>query len=122
MAAERVVVDAITTGAESDLEQVTNIARGMVDRWGMSERVGRLTAVPGDARRTYGLSAAPATLDAVQHEMRRIVDECYDNAVGLLRDHREQLDALAAALLENETLEEDGAYRAAGITRLVKDT
>ncbi|MET9620373.1 ATP-dependent zinc metalloprotease FtsH [Streptomyces sp. NPDC006464] len=121
MAAERVVFDAVTTGAESDLEQVTNIARGMAGRWGMSERVGRLTAIPSDAQQAYGLSAAPATLDAVEHEMRRIVDECYASALRQLHDHRDQLDALATALLENETLEEDEAYRAAGITRLTKD-
>ena len=121
MAAERVVFDAVTTGAESDLEQVTSIARGMVGRWGMSERVGRLTAIPSDAQQAYGLSAAPATLDAVEHEMRRIVDECYASALRQLHDHRDQLDALATALLENETLEEDEAYRAAGITRLTKD-
>ncbi|MET9437419.1 ATP-dependent zinc metalloprotease FtsH [Streptomyces sp. NPDC006551] len=122
MAAEQVVFGVVTTGSESDLEQVTNIARGMAGRWGMSERVGRLTAIPGDAQQAYGLSAAPATLDTVAEEMRRIVDECYESAVRQLGDHRDQLDALAAALLANETLEEDAAYRAAGITRLRKDT
>lgn len=59
MAAEQVVYGVVTTGAENDLEQVTNIARGMVARWGMSERVGRLSALPGDAQQAYGLSAAP---------------------------------------------------------------
>ncbi|MEU9995142.1 ATP-dependent zinc metalloprotease FtsH [Streptomyces sp. NPDC050848] len=122
MAAEQVVFGVITTGAESDLEQVTNIARGMAGRWGMSERVGRLTAIPSDAQQAYGLSAAPATLDMVAEEMRRIVDECYESAVRQLRENRDKLDALAAALLANETLEEDAAYRAAGITRLTKDT
>ncbi|UQX05168.1 ATP-dependent zinc metalloprotease FtsH [Streptomyces sp. RerS4] len=120
MAAEHVVYDVVTTGAESDLEQVTNIARGMVGRWGMSERVGRLTAIPSDASAAYGLSAAPATLDAVDHEMRRIVDECYVEACRLLREHRPKLDALAEALLANETLDEQAAYEAAGIPRLVK--
>ncbi|MDQ1025818.1 cell division protease FtsH [Streptomyces umbrinus] len=120
MAAERVVFDVVTTGAENDLEQVTNIARGMVARWGMSERVGRLSALPGDAQQAYGLSAAPETLDTIEHEMRRIVDECYEEACGKLRAHRPQLDALAAALLENETLEETDAYRVAGVTRLTK--
>ncbi|MFB7514275.1 ATP-dependent zinc metalloprotease FtsH [Streptomyces sp. NPDC056144] len=120
MAAEQVVFGVITTGAESDLEQVTNIARGMAGRWGMSERVGRLTAIPSDAQQAYGLSAAPATLDTVDEEMRRIVDECYEKAVRLLGEHRSQLDALAAALLANETLEEDAAYAAAGITRVVE--
>ncbi|MEV5976845.1 ATP-dependent zinc metalloprotease FtsH [Streptomyces sp. NPDC052114] len=121
MAAEHVVYGVITTGAENDLEQVTNIARGMVGRWGMSERVGRLSALPNDAQQAYGLSAAPETLDAIDGEMRRIVDECYDRACRQLREHRGQLDALAAALLENETLEEADAYRIAGITRLTKD-
>ncbi|MEU7006802.1 ATP-dependent zinc metalloprotease FtsH [Streptomyces sp. NPDC046332] len=122
MAAEQVVFGVVTTGAESDLEQVTNIARGMAGRWGMSQRVGRLTAIPGDAQQAYGLSAAPATLDMVAEEMRRIVDECYESAVRQLRENRDKLDALATALLANETLEEDAAYRAAGITRLKKDS
>ncbi|MFD0146606.1 MULTISPECIES: ATP-dependent zinc metalloprotease FtsH [unclassified Streptomyces] len=121
MAAEQVVFGVVTTGAESDLEQVTSIARGMAGRWGMSERVGRLTAIPGDAQQAYGLSAAPATLDMVAEEMRRIVDECYESAVRQLRENRDRLDALATALLANETLEEAAAYRAAGITRLNKD-
>ncbi|MBL1108148.1 ATP-dependent zinc metalloprotease FtsH [Streptomyces sp. 5-8] len=121
MAAEHVVYDVITTGSESDLEQVTNIARGMVSRWGMSEQVGRLSALPNDAQQAYGLAAAPQTLDVIDAEMRRIVDECYEEACRKLRDHRGQLDALARALLESETLEEADAYRIAGITRLTKD-
>ncbi|MFD6435663.1 ATP-dependent zinc metalloprotease FtsH [Streptomyces venezuelae] len=122
MAAEHVVYGVVTTGAENDLEQVTNIARGMVARWGMSERVGRLSALPNDAQQAYGLAAAPETLDTIDGEMRRIVDECYESACRQLRDHRDQLDALSAALLENETLEEAAAYRIAGITRITKDT
>ncbi|WP_202518781.1 ATP-dependent zinc metalloprotease FtsH [Streptomyces sp. SID1034] len=120
MAAEHIVFDVITTGAENDLEQVTNIVRGMVGRWGMSEKIGPLSALPGDAQQVYGLSAAPGTLDAIAVEMRRIVDECYDKACRLLRDNRDKLDALAEALLANETLEEEAAYRAAGIPRLSK--
>ncbi|MEV6724941.1 ATP-dependent zinc metalloprotease FtsH [Streptomyces xanthochromogenes] len=120
MAAEHIVFDVITTGAENDLEQVTNIVRGMVGRWGMSEKIGPLSALPGDAQQAYGLSAAPGTLDAIAVEMRRIVDECYDKACRLLRDNRDKLDALAEALLANETLEEEAAYRAAGIPRLSK--
>ncbi|MER5752892.1 ATP-dependent zinc metalloprotease FtsH [Streptomyces sp. NPDC002088] len=120
MAAEQVVYGVVTTGAENDLEQVTNIARGMVARWGMSDRVGRLSALPNDAQQAYGLAAAPQTLDVIDDEMRRIVDECYEEACHKLRDHRGQLDALAQALLENETLEEADAYRIAGILRLTK--
>ncbi|MBQ1096592.1 ATP-dependent zinc metalloprotease FtsH [Streptomyces sp. b94] len=121
MAAEQVVYDVITTGSESDLEQVTRIARGMVGRWGMSEQVGRLSALPGDAQQAYGLAAAPGTLDAIDGEMRRVVDECYTEAVRKLTDHRGRLDALAEALLANETLEEADAYRIAGVTRMAKD-
>ncbi|GAA2780014.1 ATP-dependent zinc metalloprotease FtsH [Streptomyces rameus] len=121
MAAEHVVYDVITTGSESDLEQVTSIARGMVSRWGMSKVVGRLSALPNDAQQAYGLAAAPQTLDVIDTEMRRIVDECYEEACRKLRDHRGQLDALAQALLERETLEEADAYRIAGIPRLTKD-
>ncbi|MFE3604497.1 ATP-dependent zinc metalloprotease FtsH [Streptomyces goshikiensis] len=117
MAAEQLVFDVITTGAENDLEQVTNLVRGMVGRWGMSERVGRLTAIPADAQSPYGLLAAPATLDVVDHEMRRIVDECHAEALRLLREHRPKLDALARALLVSETLDEPAAYAAAGIPR-----
>ncbi|MFF9646313.1 ATP-dependent zinc metalloprotease FtsH [Kitasatospora aureofaciens] len=121
MAAEQVVYGVITTGAESDLEQVTNIARGMAGRWGMSERVGRLTAVPSDAQGAYGLSAAPTTLDAVDEEARRIVSECYEDAVRILTEQRPRLDALAVALLEAETLDEEAAYRAAGVPREATD-
>ncbi|CAL9411060.1 ATP-dependent zinc metalloprotease FtsH [Streptomyces sp. enrichment culture] len=121
MAAEHVVYGVVTTGSENDLEQVTRIVRGMVARWGMSERVGRLSALPNDAQQTYGLAAAPQTLDVIDGEMRRIVDECYEEACRKLRDHRGQLDALARALLENETLDEADAYRIAGITRPRKE-
>ncbi|GGR98481.1 hypothetical protein GCM10010236_61470 [Streptomyces eurythermus] len=81
-----------------------------------------MSALPNDAQQAYGLAAAPGTLDVIDAEMRRIVDECYEEARRKLRDHWGQLDALAHALLENETLEEADAYRIAGITRLVKDT
>ncbi|WP_329185507.1 ATP-dependent zinc metalloprotease FtsH [Actinacidiphila glaucinigra] len=120
MAAEHVVFGVVTTGAENDLEQVTNVVRGMVGRWGMSEKVGPLSAIPADSQQPYGLSAAPATLDVIDAEMRRIVDECYGTACRLLSRHREQLDALAERLLEAETLEEGEAYEAAGIPRLAK--
>ncbi|WP_171114431.1 MULTISPECIES: ATP-dependent zinc metalloprotease FtsH [Streptomyces] len=120
MAAEHVVYGVVTTGSENDLEQVTKIVRGMVARWGMSRQVGRLSALPDDAQQAYGLAAAPQTLDVIDGEMRRIVDECYEEACRKLRDHRGQLDALAQALLERETLEEADAYRIAGITRLAK--
>nr|WSX75281.1 ATP-dependent zinc metalloprotease FtsH [Streptomyces sp. NBC_00899] len=116
MAAERVVYGVITTGAENDLEQVTGIARGMVARWGMSDRVGHLSVLPADSEQPYGMSAAPQTLDLVDSEARRIVEECYAEACRTLEEHRTRLDDLAAALLEHETLEEAEVYRIARVT------
>jgi len=60
---------------------------------------------------------APATKELVDREVRRIVDECYDEAVATLIAHREQLDRLAHVLVEKETLDEDEAYAAAGVAR-----
>lgn len=117
MAAEQVVYGVITTGAENDLEQVTMIARGMVGRWGMSEKVGPLTILPNDGQQPQ---ASPATLAMVDEEARRIVDECYERAVRILTENRHKLDAIVAALLEHETLDEAGAYAAAGL--LAPDT
>ncbi|WP_345409317.1 hypothetical protein [Nonomuraea salmonea] len=114
MAAEQVVFGVITTGAENDLEQVTMIARGMVGRWGMSEKVGPLTILPNDGQQPQ---ASPVTLAMVDEEARRIVDECYERAVQVLSDNRDKLDAIVAALLEHETLDEAGAYAAAGLPR-----
>jgi len=119
MAAEDVVFGVITTGAESDLEQVTNIARSMVGRWGMSEKVGRLSILPADQAQAQGQFAAQETLDIVDGEARRIVEECYAQAVSMLREHRDKLDSLSATLLERETLDEADAYAAAGIDRPV---
>jgi cell division protease FtsH len=117
MAAEELVFGVVTTGAESDLEQVTKIARGMVGRWGMSERIGPLSVLPPDGADPMGQYAAQGTLDAVDEEARRIVDECYDEALTMLRDNRDKLESLATTLLEHETLDEEAAYAAAGVAR-----
>ncbi|MCO6006437.1 ATP-dependent zinc metalloprotease FtsH [Actinoallomurus purpureus] len=117
MAAEDVVFGVVTTGAESDLEQVTRIARAMVGRWGMSEKVGRLSVLPSDGAEPAGQYIAQSTLDAVDEETRRIVDECYAEALRTLRENRDRLDALTDVLLEKETLDEVEAYAAAGIER-----
>ncbi|MFG3440844.1 ATP-dependent zinc metalloprotease FtsH [Nonomuraea sp. NPDC047897] len=114
MAAEEVVFGVITTGAESDLEQVTMIARGMVGRWGMSQKVGPLTILPSDGQQPQ---ASPATLALVDEEARRIVDECYERALQVLRDNRDKLEAIVEALLQHETLDEADAYAAAGLAR-----
>jgi cell division protease FtsH len=118
-AAEEVVYTDVSTGAESDLDQVSSIARQMVGRWGMSDAVGPLTVLPPPGQESpLGLDPiAPATKELVDREVRRIVDECHDQAVATLVAHREQLDRLAQALFAKETLDEDEAYAAAGVTR-----
>jgi cell division protease FtsH len=120
-AAEEIVYGNVTTGAESDLEQVTRIARSMVGRWGMSDKVGLVSVLPGPGEEVNPFApdggASPATRELVDAEVRRIVDECYERAEQLLRENREKLDALAGALLERETLDEADAYRVAGFER-----
>ncbi|MDY7102809.1 MAG: ATP-dependent zinc metalloprotease FtsH [Actinomycetota bacterium] len=119
-AAEHVVYGTITTGAESDLEQVTRIARQMVGRWGMSEAVGQLTILPrpgSDQVLTGADAPSAATMELIDREVRRIVDECYEGALTMLSEHRDQLESLAQALLEHETLDEADAYRIARVDR-----
>ena len=119
-AAEEIVFGDVTTGAESDIQQVTQIARGMVARWGMSEAVGFL-AVQGAEPQGMWLpgvdGASEATQELVEREMKRIVDEAQEDVRALLERERDKLDALAKALLIKETLDEAAAYAAAGIDR-----
>jgi cell division protease FtsH len=116
MAAEQEVFGVITTGSEADLEIVTRVARSMVGRWGMSERVGRLSILPVDGDpRMYGVS--DALLDAVDQEVRRITDECYAEARRLLKENRPKLDAIVKQLLVKESLDEPELYACAGIER-----
>ena len=119
-AAEDVVFSEITSGAESDLEHATALARQMVGRWGMSEKVGLVSVLPAPGQEGFAFpgsagASSEHTRELIDGEVRRITDECYDHAVEVLRHHREQLDRLAAALLEQETLDEADAYRAAGL-------
>jgi cell division protease FtsH len=119
-AAEQLVYGETTTGPESDLEQATALAREMVGRWGMSKEVGLVSALPGPGEGGYVVpggpgSASPHTLELIDTEVKRITDEAHAQALATLRDHRAQLDALAAALLRSETLDAAEAYAAAGI-------
>jgi cell division protease FtsH len=116
MAAEKEVFDLVTTGSESDLEMVSRLARSMVGRWGMSERVGTLSVLPieGDPRMA-GIS--DGLLDAVDEEVRRISDECYREARRLIRENRTKLDAIVTQLLAHESLDEAEVYAAVGVTR-----
>ena len=116
--AEQVVYGDTTTGAESDIQNLTRIARGMVGRWGMSEELGPLAIADGpqDGLLLPGSTpASPATLERVDEETRRIVEEAEDEVTVLLERERGRLDALARALLEQETLDQADAYRIAGV-------
>jgi cell division protease FtsH len=117
--AEEIVYDEPTTGAESDIQQLTEIARQMVGRWGMSSAVGPLTVIPTDGRGPFLPGASEVSEDTqklVDAEVRRIVEEAHEEVVALLRENRPKLDSLAEALLEHETLDEDDAYAAAGVS------
>jgi cell division protease FtsH len=118
--AEEVVFGEISTGAESDIEQLTALARQMVGRWGMSDTLGPVSVVPRDGSGPFLPGAAevsPETQKLLDDEVRRIVAEEHDEVVSLLTENRAKLDALARALLEQETLDEADAYAAAGVTR-----
>jgi len=118
--AEEIVYDEPTTGAESDIQQLTEIARQMVGRWGMSAKIGPVAVTPSDGRGPLlpGVAeVSPQTQELVDEEVRRIVEKAHGEVVTLLRDNRDKLDSLAAALLEHETLDEDEAYAAAHVEK-----
>src|SRR5262249_18522388 len=109
-----------STGAESDLEQLTGLARQMVGRWGMSAEIGPVSLLPRDGTASpFGSVSelSPATQKLIDDEVRRVVAEAHEQVVALLRENRDKLDGLAYALLEHETLDEDDAYAAAGVAR-----
>jgi cell division protease FtsH len=110
-AAEELVFGGLSSGAESDLQQLTRLARYMVGRWGMSPAIGMMTVLDVDDRG----DASPQSLAAVDAEVKRIGDEAYADVLSLLSENRDRLDGLADALLANETLDAADAYAAAGI-------
>jgi cell division protease FtsH len=120
-AAEQVVFGETSTGAESDIQQLTQIARQMVGRWGMSSAIGPVAVIPRDGAGPLLPGAAevsPRTQQLVDDEVRRIVDESHQEVVSLLKQNRGKLDSLVGALLEHETLDEADAYAAAGVPRV----
>jgi cell division protease FtsH len=117
-AAERVVYGEITTGAESDLQHLTQIARGMVGRWGMSDAVGPVTVAASGATGPLlpgAQETSEYTQQIVDEEVRRIVEEAEIETIALIERERQRLEALARALLEKETLDQDEAYEIAGV-------
>jgi cell division protease FtsH len=114
-AAELVVYDHLSTGAANDLQRVTDTARSMVTRYGMSEKLGSVayerdprgliagpTPLSGPHERDFG----EATADAIDAEVRSIVDGTLERTVRLLRERRDVLERAARRLLEQETLDE----------------
>jgi cell division protease FtsH len=117
-AAEEIVYGDVTTGAENDMEHASSIARQMVGRWGMSAAIGPVSVLPASGQESpYGADGvAPATRELVDSETRRIIEDCYEQALATLRGSRDRLDRLTHTLLDRETLEEDEAYAAAGVS------
>jgi len=122
-AAEEVVYGTKTTGAENDIEQATTLARNMVTRWGMSERLGMVQLAPRENPYLASLDGGAGTRGAfseetariVDAEVRRIIAESHDEARRLLTEHRPALDALAEALLVRETLDEREILEVTGL-------
>ncbi|HEX4034564.1 MAG TPA: ATP-dependent zinc metalloprotease FtsH [Solirubrobacteraceae bacterium] len=124
-AAEEVVYGTLTTGAESDIQQLTLIARQMVGRWGMSETIGPVAVLPTEGMNVLlpGVSeTSAATQQLIDDEVRRIVDEAHHQATELLTTHRDQLESLTRALLAAETLDALDAYAAAALPAHVAST
>ena len=116
--AEEVVYGVITSGAESDIQQLTGIARQMVGRWGMSDALGPVAVLPSEGDGPYlpGVSAtSEATQRLLDEEVRRLIESAHEEVTRLLLEHRDQLESLAQALLKAETLDALDAYAAAGV-------
>jgi cell division protease FtsH len=124
-AAEEVVYGGRTTGAENDMQQATNMARQMVTRWGMSDKIGPMSL--GGQDNPYlagdvggGVGGKPYSegfAQLVDSETQRILEENYAAAMQLLTLNRSALDALATALMEHETLDRDEILQVTGLYR-----
>jgi cell division protease FtsH len=116
--AEEVVYGTITTGAESDIQQLTLIARQMVGRWGMSTAIGPIAVLPAEGEGMFlpgSSETSQETQQLVDDEVRSLVESAHQEVTRLLGEHRDQLEALTQALLKEETLDAVDAYAAAGV-------
>jgi cell division protease FtsH len=114
----------LTNGAEDDMQQATNLARQMVTRWGMSEKLGPVSLAPPVNQFLPGIDGpggsrpySETTVTMIDAEVQRIVQDALARGVQLLQTHRRELDALAAALVEHETLEEQQILQVTGLRR-----
>ena len=114
-AAESLVYGVVTTGAENDLQQVTRIAHEMVVRWGMSPIVGPLNYA-GEDGSAFQKPYSEATAKQIDDEVKRIADECFEQACRLLKEHRDKLDELARALIQHDSLDEKEILAVTGLT------
>jgi len=110
-AAEELVFNEITTGAQNDIETATDMARRMVCEFGMSERLGNLTYGKRERQMFLGRDLfeernySEQTAVLIDEEVKRLVDACYERARETIRTHRAELDLLATTLLEKEVLD-----------------
>jgi cell division protease FtsH len=123
-AAEEIVLGTITTGAESDIDQVTAIARQMIGRWGMSEAIGFVRVLPVDGHGPFpGNSgeSSEATQRVLDEQVRHLIDDARQDVTATLTQHRDRLETLAQTLLKHETLDELDAYAAAQMPPRTRD-
>jgi len=106
--------EGVTTGASNDIQRATDMARNMVTKWGLSEKLGPLTYAEDDGEVFLGRSAGSQskahsgeTAKVIDEEIRLIIDECYSRTKRILEEHRVQLDLMKDALLEYETIDAD---------------
>jgi cell division protease FtsH len=106
--------DGITTGASNDIERATKMAKNMVTKWGLSDKLGPLTYAEDDDEVFLGMSAGGSkiqvsgeTAKMIDEEVRLIIDGCYSTATTILTENRDKLDAMAEALLEYETIDRE---------------
>ena len=112
-ASEKLILNDVSTGASNDIERATKIARSMVTKYGMSERIGTLMLGSDQSEVFLGRDLAQAreyseeTAGVIDEETKRIVDEAYNRAKQILTDHVDKLHAVAKVLLEKEKIEAD---------------
>lgn len=105
-------VDGVTTGASNDIMRATDLARNMVTKWGLSEKLGPLKYDTDSEEPFLGRSAgqsqtiySPETAQRIDEEVRHIIDTCYETAKQILLENRDKLDLMAEALMKYETID-----------------
>ncbi len=103
--------EGVTTGASNDIERATEIARNMVTKWGLSEKLGPLTYSEDEGEVFLGRSVtqhkqvSDETAHLIDDEVRKIIDRNYDRAKALLADHKDKLENMAQALMKYDTID-----------------